>query len=257
MEKWEKTCVLKRKTVFDPSKKLNEVKIYMAYLEWYKKDSKSGNIGYYDSYKNKGLSKKDMEVVKFKKYLTNYWEKMVDEAEKMPQKEEASFRKRWLYAGTNYRRMVEPLDIAEYYKDKGRTGYKTHGRSRHYIQLEKWLEEKGKPASSAVEAKKQKVSASLTEDSCFWVHVEEALIQCKLMRNGEGGELARRNVIKFEEYVMEQIKNYALSPEIFLGGSSFMQWWKEYEEIIEACYNSELTGFMKNCLYNQYACGTF
>lgn len=256
LEKWKKAYVLKRKMVFDPFKKLNNMKVYMAYLEWYKKDSKSEDKGYYDSYKNRGFLKRDMEVVKFKKYLTNYWEKMVAEVERMPQKEEASFRTRWLYAGTNYRRMVEPLDIADYYKGNGINDYKANGRSQHYIKLEQWLEEAGKPLSSQVNTKKQNVSASLTEDSCFWAHVEEALIQCELLRNGQEEDSTRENLIKFEEYVMEQIKKYAVSPEIFLGGSSFMQWWKDYEQIIGTSYKSQLTDFMKNRLYQQYRYGS-
>lgn len=240
--------------VFNPFKKLNDVKVNMAKLEWYKKDSKSEDKGYYDSYKNGGL-KKDMHVVRFKKSLTNYWKKMVAEVERMPQKEEASFRTRWLYAGTNYRRMVEPLDIADYYKENGKD-YKANGRSQHYIKLEKWLEEAGKPLSSQVITRKQNVSASLTEDSCFWAHVEEALIQCKLLRNGQEEESTRKKLIEFEEYVMKQIKEYAVSPEIFLGGSSFMQWWKDYEQIVGTSYKSQLTDFMKSRLYQQYHYGS-
>lgn len=256
LEKWEEDCVLKRKMVFDPFKKLSNIKLYMANLEWYKKVSKSEDRGYYDSYKNRRFPK-DMEVVKFKRHLTKYWEKMVAEVERMPQKEEASFRTRWLYAGLNYRRMVEPLDIAEYYKDKGLKDYKKKGRSQHYIKLEQWVEEAGKPLSSSVNSKKQNVSASLTEDSCFWAHVEEALIQCKLLRDGqEGEETTRKNLFEFEEYVMERIKKYAVSPEIFLGGSSFMQWWKDYEQIIGTSYKSQLTDFMKNRLYQQYHDGS-
>lgn len=40
LERWEKACVLKRKTVVDPAEKRNDMKVYMAYLEWYKKDFK-------------------------------------------------------------------------------------------------------------------------------------------------------------------------------------------------------------------------
>ncbi|KAK3227529.1 hypothetical protein Dsin_007391 [Dipteronia sinensis] len=96
----------------------------------------------------------------------------------------------------------------------------------------------------------------LTEDSCFWAHVEEALSLCKSLRNGKEGESTRENLVKFEEYVTEHIKNYAVSPEIFLTGSSFMQWWREYEEIMGTNYNSELNDFMKNSIYHRYANGS-
>ncbi|KAL5740204.1 hypothetical protein ACOSP7_029079 [Xanthoceras sorbifolium] len=113
----------------------------MAYLEGYKKESISEKKGYYDSYKNKRFAK-DMDAIKFKKKLNDYWEKMVAEAERMPQTEKAPLHPRWLYGRT----MVEPLDIADYYC-KGLKEYITKGRSQRYIKLEKWLEEVEKPTS--------------------------------------------------------------------------------------------------------------
>ncbi|KAI3676041.1 hypothetical protein L1987_85637 [Smallanthus sonchifolius] len=95
----------------------------------------------------------------------------VDEKDRMPQKEGANLRMCWLYAGTNYGRIVEPLCIAEYYK-KGNKDNIGH-RPNHYILLEKWSND---PKSS--EEKRNKAS-SFTEDSCFSVHVEEALISLR------------------------------------------------------------------------------
>ncbi|KAI9154486.1 hypothetical protein LWI28_026948 [Acer negundo] len=254
MERREKFRVLKQK-VFDPDKKLNEMKVYMAYLEWYKK-SMSEKEGYYDSYKNNRFPE-DMDVKKFKKKLNDYWKKVVEEAERMPMRENAPLHIRWLYGGTNYRRMVEPLDIAEYY-NKGLKNYKADGRSEHYKKLEEWLEvdlHRSKPDNR----KKLNVSNSLTEDSCFWERVEEALMLCKSLRNEEGDrELTKRNLVTFEVYVMEQIKNYAVSPHIFLEKSSFMRWWGEYESIIETFYiseDSELIDLMKTGKYKKYADG--
>ncbi|KAJ0041888.1 hypothetical protein Pint_19398 [Pistacia integerrima] len=256
MEKREKDSLLKKKMALDPSKKLNDYKMHMAKLEWYKKTCASDKRGYYNSYKSRGSSQKDIEVFKFKKYLNNYWKTEVAEAERKPQTGEAALMTRWLYGGTNYRRMVEPLDIADYY-NKGLRDYKTKGRSQHFIRLEQWLEEAKKqnvPASST-DSKKQKVSALLTEDSCFWADVEEALILCESLKNGDQVESTIKNLIKFEEDVMKQIENYAVSPEIFLEESSFMQWWREYEEIMGTSYSSQLTRFMKNDL-NKYGSGS-
>ncbi|KAM4124986.1 hypothetical protein ACB094_01G274200 [Castanea mollissima] len=246
----------------NPSKTLNEIKIRMAYFEWYKKYCKEKRIGYYDSFKN-GSSKTDIEVVKFKTILTRYWECEVDEAEKKPQKEGAPFRTVWLGAGTNFRRMIEPLDIAEYY-NKGLKDYINQGRPKHYKQLEQWLKEIEKLASSPSQLKKQNVGSSLTEDSCFWAHVEEARISCKLLSSRESStgekELSKHNLIQFENHVLSLMKNYAVSPEIFLPQSSFMLWWKEYEEIVRkgimgASYHSPLTDLMKNRSYQNYATG--
>lgn len=227
-----------RRTPFDPTRKLNELKKDMAQLEWYKKKTKNQGIGYYDSYRNM-YSQWDHDVAGFQKNLTLYWEKMVDEAEMKPQKEGAQFRTRWLFAGTNYRRMVEPLIIAEYYREGGRD-YVTKKRSKHFEKLEQWLRE-GNPATADKlnRTSKHNVESILTLDSCFWAHVEEALISCKEFKEKKNEE-AKNKLLKFEEYVYELLKNYAVSPEIFLPQSSYMRWWNEYKAIKGSSYDSTL-----------------
>ncbi|KAF7802872.1 senescence-associated carboxylesterase 101-like [Senna tora] len=258
IEKQEMIYILKKRKVFDPSRKLNDVKINMAQLEWYKKISKTHKRGYYDSFK-KGESTSDLDTVTFIKTLNNYWRDMVAEAEMKPQKEGTKFRTRWLYAGTNYRRMVEPLDIAQYYKDGGRD-YVTRGRSEHYRQLEKWVEEEEKPDSIS----RHNVESILTLDSLFWAHVEEALILCKKLKGGMSHcgeaekEVVKQKLVKFEDYVYGELKKYAVSPEIFLEGSSFMSWWKEYVGTLESGYDSRLFNFMRNVANRQqYETGVY
>ncbi|KAK4603820.1 hypothetical protein RGQ29_012366 [Quercus rubra] len=258
-ENQEKKLALSKKQVFDPSTRLNQVKVHMANLEWYKKVAKDNKIGYYDSYKNVSHTS-DLHVVKEMKTLTCYWEELVNEAEKRPQTVGASLRTRWLFGGTNYRRMIEPLDIAEYYK-KGKRDYIKQGRPEHYIKLEQWLNETTKPAGVPNDSMKQNVASILTEDSCFWAHVEEALISCKLLTGTGSSEMekqsSRDSLFKFENYVYGLIKNYAVSPEIFLQRSSFMQWWREYEKIMGTSYSSDLTKLMKDYRnYDKYATGS-
>ena len=91
------------------------MKVFMAYLEQYKKVSKENRIGYYDRYKIKnliGMTTTDMDLAKYKKSLTSYWEEMVDQAKKRPQIVGHTIRTHSLFGGTNYRRMIEPIDIA-------------------------------------------------------------------------------------------------------------------------------------------------
>ncbi|WCJ20908.1 senescence-associated gene 101 [Euphorbia peplus] len=249
----------KRKTL-DPSRKLNEVKIKMAYLEWYKKTCKAKKIGYYDGHKNhlcnNHLSPTDIDVTKHKRFLSKYWIEMVEEAEKKPQKEGAFIRMTWLLAGTNYRRMVEPLDIAEHYAN-GKRNYEVEGRSKHYVLLEKWQKESAERATDPPsKKKKQNVGGNLTEDSCFWAKVEEGIASWEVLKDemsdGRAKESSKEYIIGLEQYVMEQIKNYAVSPEIFLPGSSFIKWWDGYKEIAS---NSILKDFMMNRRFVQYENG--
>ena len=257
-ENQEKLALIK-KQVFDPSTRLNQVKVHMANLEWYKKVAKDKKIGYYDSYKNVSHTS-DLDVIKDMKTLTCYWEELVNEAEKRPQTVGASLRTRWLFGGTNYRRMIEPLVIADYY-NKGKKDYINQGRPKHCIKLEQWLNETKKPAGVPNDSMKQNVASILTEDSCFWAHVEEALISCKWLTGAGSSEMekqsSRDSLFEFENYVYGLIKNYAVSPEIFLQRSSFMQWWREYEKIMGTSYSSDLTKLMKDYRnYDKYATGS-
>ncbi|KAL1346625.1 hypothetical protein AAHE18_08G200600 [Arachis hypogaea] len=267
----EKKYNHQKRTIFDPTKKLNVMKVDMVQLEWYKKDSRNQNIGYYDRYKNmlstNKFSTSDQDVVNFHKNLTNYWEKMVETAELKPQKEGAAFRTRWLFAGTNYRRMVEPLEIANYYYSN--EGYKKfpksyfETRSKHYKQLEEWLKEGTAAASNSNSTGTRNVESILTFDSCFWAHVEEAFISCKVVKDVKVDvqlkEKAKKKLLEFEDYVYGLLKNYEVSSDIFLRDSSYMTWWNEYEKIDGAVSHSKLGRFMSNANnYNvKYVKGTY
>jgi hypothetical protein len=247
-----------KQQVFDPSKELNDMKVLMAYLEWYKKWSKNNKNGYYDNYKNPSRTS-DFDITKHMKALTCYWEKVVDEAEKRPQTIGATLRTRWLFAGTNCQRMIEPLFIAEFYKEPNQRDYKNLRRPKHFESLEQLLKETPKPTSVLNDMKKKNVASILTEDPLFWAYVEEALISCQILRREssvEEKELAKHDLIKFENYVYSLMKNYSVSPEIFLPQSSFMKWWREYKEIMGISYSSLLTDLMKNDKnYEAYTAG--
>ncbi|XP_016510827.1 senescence-associated carboxylesterase 101-like isoform X1 [Nicotiana tabacum] len=256
MEERVKASFVKKTNAFDPGKKLSKIKEDMAYLEWYKKATLNEG-GYYICFKERGSGSRDVvksreEIVKRHRILTKYWKRMVAEVEKLPQKEEAAFRTRWLYGGTNYRRMVEPLEIAEYYM-KGNRDYVNFGRSEHYKLLEKWMN-KDKIGGIANDRRK---AVSLTEDSCFWAYVEEAIITSKGLREGssEEKEKSRRNLVNFGEYVMSLIRSYSVSTEIFQPQSTFMKkWWQEYrQDILSSLYSCPLTFYMENEEYRSYA----
>ncbi|KAI3726049.1 hypothetical protein L1987_65846 [Smallanthus sonchifolius] len=251
MEK-KQTDKIKKKNAanaYDPSKKLNEMKISLTYMEWYMKITKPEG-GYYDSYKNAksvGEIQKKNEMLRHQRSLNQYWKKVVEEKDIMPQKEGAKLRKRWLYGGTNYRRIVEPLDIAEYYQ-KGNTNY-IRNRPNHYKLLEKWSDEDKKDLKSSDE--KRNKAASLTEDSCFWAHVEEALISLKELMK-EGTSNSEEKLKQFEAYVMCEINNYSVSPDIFVEKSSLMKWWNEYKAHKGTAYDSEFARYMNNKSYTSY-----
>ncbi|CAN6699495.1 unnamed protein product [Malus baccata var. baccata] len=247
------------KKVYWSFSELNDSKKHMAFMECYKKESKDMGIGYYDRYRNKHCGNEhygdDLIAEEYKKKLSNYWHDMVKQ-----RNEGAASINRFLFAGTIYRRMIEPLHIAEYYS-KGGKNY-VEERPQHFVLLEQWFneverkrEERWNPqlrSTSKLNSKARSVASSLNDDSCFWVHVEEALILCDELASNPD---AKQKLIEFERYVLDTLENFAVTPDIFLAQSSFMRWWNKYEEIVGSSYSSEFTDAMRRRTYLKYAEG--
>ncbi|KFK28610.1 hypothetical protein AALP_AA7G020400 [Arabis alpina] len=252
IDRMEEHAKQKKLRSLDTFKKLNDMRISMMYIEQYKKKSKEVKISYYDRYKNQTLSSTsefDTDIKTHKKELNDYWKTLVEEVEKKPQSDVSILNRRFLISGNNYRRLVEPLDIAKYYREGGKE-YSVRGRSRHYVMLEKWFKEKLlKPTRS----EKSDLSDRLTFDSCFWAEVEEAMIVINQLKAIEGmrDEELTGNLVRFEEYVWGMIEKREVSPEIFLEKSSFMKWWKEYKDEFNSSY-SPFTEFMSTGMYEKY-----
>jgi len=90
------------------------------------------------------------------------------------------------------------------------------------------------------------VEVILTIDSCFWAHVEEAILACKELNEVKDKEEVLNKLVEFEDYVYGLLKDYAVSPEIFLRQSSYMSWWKDYKAIKGSSYTSKLANFMND-----------
>lgn len=231
----------------DLDENLRKMKTEMAYMEWYKKLTRPLG-GYYDTYKSattSGEIRSKASLVKHQRILTKCWTDAVNEAKKTDGKD---FLFRLLMAGNNYRRMVEPLDIAEYYKGykQGQKDYLAEGRSEHYILLETWLNEMPSTASERTKA------CSFNEDSCFWAHVEEALILVDMLSDEESSpenEELYRKLNQFDKYVMDSIKKNIVDPEVFLEQSSFMKWWSKYSAKKRSSDDSPLAKYMEDKEY--------
>ncbi|XP_050364872.1 senescence-associated carboxylesterase 101-like [Argentina anserina] len=248
MKKHETELLIQKKKNSSSDKKLSKMKTCLALFEWYKKESNILNTGYYDMYKRQ-CNPSDMNVNEYKKRLWNFWEDAVTKVENKPQLEGAPFGVRWLWAGTNYRRMIEPLHIAEFYKTSGASNYKNGGkRPKHFILLEAWLEQK---QATQKRKPKRQLAATSNEDSCFWAEVEDALILCNRLKNGESVNDAEK-LEEFEEYVWDGIDNHTVCPDIFSEKGSFMRWWKEYKGIVGSSYSSQLADYMNNRNYRNY-----
>uniref|UniRef100_A0A0C9RJE4 TSA: Wollemia nobilis Ref_Wollemi_Transcript_14734_2090 transcribed RNA sequence n=1 Tax=Wollemia nobilis TaxID=56998 RepID=A0A0C9RJE4_9CONI len=210
---------------------LSKSQSYQAELEWYKGRCKDEGPGYYDCFKLQG-DKRDFRANYLRKTLETFWNEIVEKVEKHELPSNFQSQNKWVNAGTTYRKLVEPLDIAHYYRTcKDGKSYLSPGvRPHRHIVLEKWFEEKEKTRRGRGRGRETKLGrtkfASLTEDSCFWARLEEACKETNL-----ANAQFKESLEGFEAYVGNMIKNHSISAEIFLEQSSFMKWWQQYKDV--------------------------
>ncbi|KAL3591414.1 hypothetical protein D5086_010054 [Populus alba] len=156
--------------------KLSKINPYRAEIEWYKAlcDRSDDQMGYYDSFKQRGASRRDFRVNLNRHKLAQFWDnvnktclKAINSPMIFTDKENGS------NASQFYKLLVEPLDIAEYYRTgmhRSKGHYIDHGRERRYRIFDRWWTER----SVRGEGYKRSKFASLTQDTCFWARVEEA-----------------------------------------------------------------------------------
>lgn len=195
----------------------------MFELEWYKMICHEKGDGYYDSFRNDkdyGDSKTNLLRVT----LNEFWDGIIGICHRHSLPSDFQSRNKWINVGTAYRKLVEPLDIAHHYSMPKDSGNYLDKRPARYKVLEQWLEHRKTNRSSRDQRSRTKLPF-LTRDSCFWARVEEAFKDLK-----EGEDQKKERLENFEKYVTEMIKDCKISSDVFLEGSSFMKWWRDYKE---------------------------
>ncbi|GLJ28511.1 hypothetical protein SUGI_0560970 [Cryptomeria japonica] len=210
-----------------------------------------------------------------KTHLHPFWDKINDMVKNHQLPSDFRSRHKWIYAGKAYRKLAEPLDIALYY------GHQTNMESHLSIQkkplryrvVEKWLDDKMQTLiDSGLNGKKDRTMfASLTEDSCFWAHVEEAAKDLTNLQQEQEQTVnahLKKSLRDFEVYVLKMIEEKSISEDVFFEDSGFMIWWEKYREFqlqysVEWESSSPLlksmeevkklgvqkTGFVRGCLF--------
>ncbi|GLJ28868.1 hypothetical protein SUGI_0568990 [Cryptomeria japonica] len=232
--------------------KLSKGQSSMAEVEWYKARCTKGS-GCYDSFKQHG-GKSDVHVNLARKKLETFWQEIVEMEEKHELPSDFRCQNKWINAGTAYRRLVEPLDIAYYYHTRKDSKSYLSVRPHHYIVLEKWMKEKEQTRTGRDKKDRTKF-ASLTLDSCFWAHLEEAYQALTSLQQVQGQHQVMNASLQesreFENYIWGMIRDKSISAEIFLMESSFMLWWEQYSNYLQLQFpqwssSSPLFNFMAN-----------
>ncbi|XVE86473.1 hypothetical protein DITRI_Ditri18aG0037000 [Diplodiscus trichospermus] len=214
--------------------KLSKIVPFRAEIEWYKAccDEADDQLGYYDSFKLKGSSARREARVNLNRHkLAGFWNSVIHMLENNKLPHDFDTRAKWINASQSYKLLVEPLDIADYY----RTGmhlehghYIEHGRERRYETFDKWWRNRSVPE----EENKRSKFASLTQDSCFWARVEEAREWLDNVRSES--DVAKRHELwqkidLFEMYARKLIQNKEVSKDVLAKNSSFSRWMEEWK----------------------------
>lgn len=207
-------------------------------LEKYRSQCLIFGIGYYDAFKIKQRRELDFKANLLRLELAGCWDKIKqmiwvaqDSVDKFSFKNELpddfQSREEWIRLGTHYRLLVEPLDIANYYRlgyNEDSTGhYLVNGRPSRYKILQKWLEDSEENNQSIPQTTGTDQPTMFTQDSCFWAYVEE--ISCLMHNNNLKDEDKSNGMIKskcqeFEERVGRLIDSNGLCMEELLTGES-------------------------------------
>jgi len=220
-----------------------KIKSAIKELEKYRGQCLQYGIGYYDAFKIKQRRQLDFKANLKRVELAGYWDEiklmMVSieqdtvngSVEKFIYKDELpddfQCREEWVRLGTHYRLLVEPLDIANYYRlgnHEDSTGhYLVGGRPRRYKMLQKWLEDNEENNQILTRPTRTDHPAMFTQDSCFCAYVEE--ISCLMHNNNLRGDdkfhaLVKSKGRELEERVGRLIDSNGLCMEELLAGES-------------------------------------
>ncbi|XP_057831759.2 lipase-like PAD4 [Cryptomeria japonica] len=209
----------------------------MAELEWYIKTvhHEGDSHGSYDVFKVHGKFR-DFNANLKRLVLQDFWDKNIDMVKNHQLPSDFRYQNKWINAGTAYRRLVEPLDIADYYRRQSNNGsyLSNENRPLRHRVLEKWLDDKNQTRiERGTRGKKARTKfASLTEDSRFWACVEEAAKDLtNLQQEQTVNAHLKKNLEDFEVYVSKMIEEKSISMEVFFEESGFMIWWNKYREL--------------------------
>lgn len=95
--------------------KLAKVTPCRAQIEWYK-EMCDDDMGYYDCFKLRKVSKRDAKVNLNRIKLGQFWDELLDMLQQNKLPHDLLKRDKWVNAAQFYKLLVEPLDIAEFYR---------------------------------------------------------------------------------------------------------------------------------------------
>ena len=208
---------------------------YRAQIEWYKAscDDSSDQMGYYDGFKKRGCSKRGDQVNMNMKKLAVFWDNVIEMWENNELPYDFHKRAKWVNAFHFYKLLVEPLEIAEYYrqgKHLHEGHYLSNGRPRRFQISDRWWKER---RNNEKENDARTKFASATQDSCFWARLEEAQ---ELLANPQWeNEVMKQEILekinKFDQYARRLVERKEVSKDVLAKNSSYTKWTEELRKL--------------------------
>ncbi|XP_065619005.1 protein EDS1B-like, partial [Quercus suber] len=186
----------------------------MKYLEEdYQLNCRHRDLGCYDAFKLQETSK-DFDANVKRLELAGIWDEIIEMLKRYELPDAFEGLRDWVLLGTRYRRLVEPLDIANYYrhlKNEDTGAYMIRGRPKRYRFTQRWREHA------------ERMPAESSGESCFWAKVEELRIKI----SSQGFEPIKEEVLLLEAHVQNWINLGELSGDVLLEKSTFKKWWED------------------------------
>jgi enhanced disease susceptibility 1 protein len=185
-----------------------KMEILMNILEDYRSLCIRDGSGYVDAFKKKERGDRDFQANLKRLELAGRWDEIKNKFDKDELPDDFQCSEEWIRRGTHYRLLVEPLDIANYYRLGKNEDSGFYGRPSRYKTLQKWLED------NEENKQLQPPPTMLTQDSCLWAYVEENA--CLMDKNNYSDE--KRT--ELENRVRPLIDSHGLCMEDFMTGES-------------------------------------
>ncbi|XP_056170875.1 protein EDS1L-like [Syzygium oleosum] len=182
-------------------------------LEEYRTTSENDGVGYYDAFKTQ-KKEEDFKANVKRLELAAIWDEIIEmlKQEQLPDEFEAD--KEWVELGTCLRRLVEPIDIANYYRhmrNEDAGPYMTKGRPSRYHYPQRWREHA------------KQLDADSSGESCFWADVEELNIA---VTNKKPWTEIKDRVSDLEKKLKKWYDDEEVKKDVFLVKGTLVKWWR-------------------------------
>ncbi|KAJ1387121.1 Fungal lipase-like domain [Sesbania bispinosa] len=189
----------------------DKAKPSMGEMEGYKRTCEIQK-GYYDAFKVQKEAKDFQANVK-RLVLAGVWDETIEMLKRYELPDEFEGNQEWIKRGTDFRLLVEPLDIANYYrhlKNEDTGPYMIKARPKRYRYTQRWLEHANR------------IPKGVISQSTFWAELEEL---CSWISSKKPFEDVKERVLQLEQGIKKWTDNRELTKEVFLKDPTFIKWW--------------------------------